>query len=86
VRLAVRIEALVVEGRRGTQAMGRSWELVGGHGWHAFGTLVVAWLITGVIDSLITLPFGDTSWVVQGWWRRWPRRSPALWGAGRVLL
>ena len=30
VRLAVSIEALVVEGRRGTQAMGRSWELVGG--------------------------------------------------------
>jgi hypothetical protein len=29
VRLAVSIEALVVEGRRGTQAMGRSWELVG---------------------------------------------------------
>jgi hypothetical protein len=31
VRLAVSVEALVVEGRRGTQAMGRSWELVGGH-------------------------------------------------------
>jgi uncharacterized membrane protein len=28
VRLCVSIEALVVEGRRGTQAMGRSWELV----------------------------------------------------------
>jgi hypothetical protein len=31
VRLAVSIEALVVEGRRGAQAMGRSWGLVGGH-------------------------------------------------------
>ena len=66
VRLAVSIEALVVEGRRGTQAMGRSWELVGGHWWHAFGTLVVAWLIVGVVESLITLPFGDTGWFVQG--------------------
>jgi membrane-anchored glycerophosphoryl diester phosphodiesterase (GDPDase) len=66
VRLAVSIEALVVEGRRGTQAMGRSWELVGGHWWHAFGTLVVAWLIIGVVNSVITLPFGDTSWFVQG--------------------
>jgi len=66
VRLAVSIEALVVEGRRGTQAMGRSWELVGGHWWHAFGTLVVAWLIIGVVESVITLPFGDTSWFVQG--------------------
>jgi hypothetical protein len=66
VRLAVSIEALVVEGRRGTQAMGRSWELVGGHWWHAFGTLLVAGLLTGVVNSLITLPFGDTGWFVQG--------------------
>jgi hypothetical protein len=36
VRLAVSIQALVVEGRRGTEAMGRSWGLVGGHWWHAF--------------------------------------------------
>jgi hypothetical protein len=32
VRLAVSVEALVVEGRRGTEAMGRSWGLVGGTG------------------------------------------------------
>jgi hypothetical protein len=66
VRLCVSIEALVVEGRRGTQAMGRSWELVGGHWWHAFGTLLVAWLVIGVVNSLITLPFGEASWLVQG--------------------
>jgi hypothetical protein len=65
VRLAVSIEALVVEGRRGTEAMGRSWELVGGHWWHAFGTLVVAGLLTGVVNALITAPFGNTSWFVQ---------------------
>jgi hypothetical protein len=66
VRLAVSIEALVVEGRRGTQAMGRSWELVGGHWWHALGTLVVAWLIIAVVNSVLTLPFGETGWFVQG--------------------
>jgi hypothetical protein len=65
VRLAVSIEALVIEGRRGTQAMGRSWELVGGHWWHAFGTLVVAGLLTGVVNAVITAPFGNTSWFVQ---------------------
>ena len=48
------IEALVVEGRRGTQAMGRSWELVGGHWWHAFGTLLVAALLTELVNALIT--------------------------------
>ncbi|HEY7606118.1 MAG TPA: hypothetical protein VID07_04985, partial [Actinomycetes bacterium] len=65
VRLAVSIEALVVEGRRGTQAMGRSWELVGGHWWHAFGTLVVGGLLTGVVNAVITAPFGNTGWFVQ---------------------
>jgi len=65
VRLAVSIEALVVEGRRGTQAMRRSWELVGGHWWHAFGTLLVTGLLTGLVNILITAPFGATSWVAQ---------------------
>jgi hypothetical protein len=65
VRLAVSIEALVVEGRRGTQAMARSWELVGGHWWHAFATLLVAGLLTSVVNALITAPFSNTGWVVQ---------------------
>jgi hypothetical protein len=65
VRLCVSVEALVVEGRRGTQAMSRSWGLVGGHWWHAFGTLVVAGLLTGLVNTLITSPFGATSWVAQ---------------------
>jgi Membrane domain of glycerophosphoryl diester phosphodiesterase len=66
MRLAVSIQALVVEGRRGTQAMGRSWELVGGHWWHAFGTLLVAALLIGVVNAVITVPFSATSWFVQG--------------------
>jgi hypothetical protein len=65
VRLAVSVEALVVEGRRGTQAMGRSWALVGGHWWHAFGALVVAGLLTGVVNAVITTPFNSTGWFVQ---------------------
>ena len=65
IRLAVSVEALVVEGRRGTQAMGRSWELVGGHWWHAFGALVVAGLLTGVVNAVITTPFNNTGWFVQ---------------------
>jgi hypothetical protein len=65
VRLAVSIEALVVEGRRGTEAMGRSWSLVGGHWWHAFFTLVVAALLVGVVNAVITVPFSATNWFVQ---------------------
>jgi hypothetical protein len=66
VRLAVSIEALVVEGRRGTEAMGRSWGLVGGHWWHAFFTLLVAALLTGIVNAVITAPFSATGWFVQG--------------------
>jgi hypothetical protein len=46
--------------------MGRSWELVGGHWWHAFGTLVVAWVLIGLVNAVITAPFSDTGWFVQG--------------------
>jgi hypothetical protein len=65
VRLAVSTEALVVENRRGTQALARSWALVGGHWWHAFATLLVAGLLTGVVNSLITAPFSGAGWVAQ---------------------
>jgi hypothetical protein len=65
VRLAVSIQALVVEGRRGTEAMGRSWGLVGGHWWHAFFTLLVAFLLTGIVNAVITAPFGTAGWFVQ---------------------
>jgi hypothetical protein len=64
-RLAASTQALVVEGRRPTEAMGRSWALVGGHWWHVFGTLVVAGLLTGLVNAVITSPFNSTSWFVQ---------------------
>jgi hypothetical protein len=43
----VAVPAVVVEGRRGLDAMSRSWELVKGHWWHAFLTSLVAGLILG---------------------------------------
>ena len=66
VRLAVSIQALVVEGKRGTQAMRRSWDLVGGHWWHAALTLLVGALITGVVNAVITAPFSAGAWLIQG--------------------
>jgi hypothetical protein len=65
IRLSLSTQALVVEGRRPTEAMGRSWALVGGHWWHAFGTLVVAGLLTGLVNALITTPFNQSSWFLQ---------------------
>ena len=66
VRLAVSIQALVVEGKRGTDAMRRSWDLAGGHWWHAAFTLLVAALITGVVNAVITAPFSADAWFIQG--------------------
>ena len=66
VRLAVSTQALVVEGRRGTEAMRRSWDLVGGHWWHAAVTILVAGLLTGVVNAVITAPFGAGAWFLQG--------------------
>ena len=45
--------------------MARSWELVGGHWLHTFGTLLVAGLLTGVVNAVITAPVSGLSWVVQ---------------------
>ena len=66
VRLAVSTQALVVEGKRGTDAMRRSWDLVGGHWWHAAFTILIAGLITAVMNAVITAPFSAGAWLVQG--------------------
>src|SRR5829696_3475361 len=66
VRLAVSTQALIVEDKRGTKAMGRSWDLVGGHWWQVALTLVVAGLLTGVINAVITAPFSAGAWLIQG--------------------
>jgi hypothetical protein len=66
VRLAASTQALIVEDKRGTDAMRRSWDLVGGHWWHAAFTLVVAGLITAVVNAVITGPFSAGAWFLQG--------------------
>jgi hypothetical protein len=62
--LAVAIPALIVEDRRGTDAMSRSWNLVKGHFWHVLGTIVVAFIITAVVGAVIGI-FGDHNWFLQ---------------------
>lgn len=63
--LAVAIPVLVVENRRGTEAMSRSWELVKGHFWHALGVIVVASIIAGIVSGIIGA-IGGSNWFV-GW-------------------
>jgi hypothetical protein len=54
VMFSVSVPTVVVEGRRGTQAMRRSWELVSGHFWHVLGVIVVAAIITGIVSGLVS--------------------------------
>jgi intracellular septation protein A len=65
VRLAVSTQALVVEGKQGTEAMRRSWDLVGGHWWHAAFTVLLAGLLTEVVNAVITAPFSADAWLAQ---------------------
>lgn len=60
-RLACSLTALVIEDRRGTEALRRSWRLVEGFGWPVFGTIIVAGILTGLVGSLFTAPFGDNA-------------------------
>jgi hypothetical protein len=59
VFLSVSEPALIVENRRGTEAMSRSWNLVRGNFWHALVVILVAAIITGVIGGILGAIGGD---------------------------
>jgi hypothetical protein len=63
VFLSVSEPALIVENRRGTEAMSRSWNLVRGHFWHALVVILIAAIITGVIQGILSAIGGD-NWFV----------------------
>jgi hypothetical protein len=61
VMLCVSVPACVVENVRGTQALSRSWNLVRGSFWHVVGVIVVAALISGAVNGLLTSIAGNSS-------------------------
>ena len=61
VRLTCTLPALVIEDQRGRAALSRSWNLVSGFGWKVFGTIIVAGLMTGLVNSLLTAPFANST-------------------------
>jgi len=63
VRLAFAPAALVVEGQRGTKAIGRSWRLTKGYFWRTLGTLLLSSIISAIVAAILTIP-GEL--VVQG--------------------
>ena len=56
VRWVVVPQVVVVEDRRGTDALRRSFELVRGQAWFAFLLLVVTNLLVGVLSAIATVP------------------------------
>ena len=54
---AVIVPVIVIERSGALASFGRSHQLVRGHGWHVFGTLVLAFLILIVVDILLGLVF-----------------------------
>ena len=67
VLLAVSVPALVVEGTRVRDALLRSWNLVGGRWWHTFGTLLLTWLLLGLVANLVDNAAGGFGhgWVAE---------------------
>jgi hypothetical protein len=68
VRLAVSVPAAVVEGRRWPQSLTRSWSLVHGHSGHVVATLLLAWLVTGLVGSLVGVTAGFTGLLLGDGW------------------
>jgi hypothetical protein len=69
VRLAVSVPAAVIEGRRWPQALTRSWSLVHGHWGHVVATLLLAWLATGLVGSMLAgLTAGFTGLLLGDGW------------------
>ena len=49
-------QVIVIEGARGIEALQRTRELVRGHGWHVFGTIILTGLAIGLIAMVLTIP------------------------------
>jgi hypothetical protein len=59
-RFWVSVPALVIEDRRGREALKRSWNLVKGRSWPVFGTIIVIGIGTSLLSGLLTQLFGDS--------------------------
>jgi len=60
VFLAVSVPAFIIEGLGVTDSMSRSWKLVSGSWWHTLGVILVAAIIAGVINGILTAIGGNT--------------------------
>jgi hypothetical protein len=47
---------LVVEGHKGSKALGRSWRLAKGHFWKILGTILLASILASVVEGVLSIP------------------------------
>jgi hypothetical protein len=57
VRLAFVVEALVIDGTRGPDALRRSWELTAGNFWRVLGITLLVLFLSGAAAQVFLLPF-----------------------------
>lgn len=57
-RFSMAIPALVIENKRGSAALDRSWEIVKDHMWHVIGAIVVSSLLVLIVGGIIGAVFG----------------------------
>jgi hypothetical protein len=62
---------LVVEGKKGSAALGRSWRLAKGHFWKIVGTYIIASILAAVVAGILAVPgslafaaIGPSGWPV----------------------
>ena len=65
VRFLFGSTVLVVEGRKGSKALGRSWRLAKGHFWKILGTTLLALIMAAVLGGILRLP-GDALYAAVG--------------------
>jgi hypothetical protein len=70
VRMSFGSTVLVVEGKKGTKALGRSWRLAKGHFWRLFGALILAYIMASLIASVLSIPGTLVAGVLGS--RGWP--------------
>ena len=56
IRFVFASTVLVVEGRKGSKALGRSWRLAKGSFWKILGTTLLAVLLASVVEGILSVP------------------------------
>jgi membrane-anchored glycerophosphoryl diester phosphodiesterase (GDPDase) len=73
LRLIFGTTTVVVEDRRGTDAIRRSWQLSAGFFWKILGMTILAGILAAIVGFIVRIPFfvlarlfGDAGWFVDG--------------------